>query len=77
MGPIRILAQPGPFKGRAPSPSHAVAVELQGQLLALERELDSRESVMVAWEERLTAFARALGEVRVERDARRVHADVI
>jgi hypothetical protein len=35
-----------------------VIIELEEQLLAWERELDSRESVIVAWEEGLTAFAR-------------------
>jgi hypothetical protein len=60
---------------RALSPSHVVAVELQGSLLAQERELDSREGVVVMWEEGLAAFAHVLGEVRVERDASRACAD--
>jgi hypothetical protein len=46
-----------------------VTIELQGQLLARERELDSRESAIVMWEEGLAAFSRGLGEVRMERDA--------
>jgi hypothetical protein len=32
-----------------------VADELQGQLLAQERELDSREGVIAAWEDGLVA----------------------
>jgi hypothetical protein len=38
-----------------------VIVELQEQLLAQERELDSREGTIVTWEEGLIAFTRALG----------------
>jgi hypothetical protein len=40
-------------------PSHVVAAELQGHILAQERELDSREGAVIAWEEGLVAFARA------------------
>jgi hypothetical protein len=40
-------------------PSHVVATELQGHILAQERELDSREGAVIAWEEGLVAFARA------------------
>jgi hypothetical protein len=46
-----------------------VIIELQEQLLAWERELDSGESTIFAWEEGLKAFAHALGEVSVENDA--------
>jgi hypothetical protein len=34
-----------------------------------ERELDNREDTIVAWEERLTAFERALGRACMEHDA--------
>jgi hypothetical protein len=43
-----------------------VIVELQEQLLAWERELDSREGALIAWEESLMTFARALREASVE-----------
>jgi hypothetical protein len=46
-----------------------VAVELQGQLLARERELGSREGVIPTWEDALAAFVRTLGKVRSKRDA--------
>jgi hypothetical protein len=39
--------------------------ELQEQLLALERELDSQEGTVVTWEEGLTTFAHVLGEAPV------------
>jgi hypothetical protein len=51
-----------------------VIVELQKPLLAQERELDSQEATVVAWEESLMAFARALGQVSVERDASHTRA---
>jgi hypothetical protein len=54
-----------------------VTVELQGQLLALERKLDSREGAIIVWEESLAAFAHALGEVHVEHDASRAHVDAV
>jgi hypothetical protein len=59
------------------SPSHAVTVELQGQLLAQERELDSCEGAIIVWEEGLVAFARALGEVHAERDPSQAPADAV
>jgi hypothetical protein len=62
---------------RVSSPSHAVVVELQEHLVARERELDSREGTIVAWEEGLAAFARMLGEVHAEHDASRARADAI
>jgi hypothetical protein len=43
--------------------SRAVAAKLQGQLLIWARELDSRESAIIVWDDRLVAFAHALGEV--------------
>jgi hypothetical protein len=54
-----------------------VIVELQEQLLAQERELDSREGTIIAWEESLMAFACALGEASAEHDASHAHADAI
>jgi hypothetical protein len=45
-----------------------VTVELRGQLLAFERELDSRECILMAREDGLAAFERALGRVRMECD---------
>jgi hypothetical protein len=59
------------------SPLHAVAVELEEQLLAHERELDSREGAIIMWEEGLVAFACTLEEVCMESDASRAHADVV
>jgi hypothetical protein len=41
----------------------AMVVELQEQLLARERELDSREGTLMAWEYGLVAFECALGRV--------------
>jgi hypothetical protein len=38
-----------------------VAVELREMLLTQERELDSREGTIAAWEDGLAAFERALG----------------
>jgi hypothetical protein len=51
-----------------------VAIELQGKLLAWERELDRWEGAVAAWEEGLDAFAHTLGEVHTECDACRVRA---
>jgi hypothetical protein len=42
-----------------------VNVELQGQLLTWERELDSQEGAIITWEEALATFAH-----RLERCAR-------
>jgi hypothetical protein len=56
---------------------HAVTVELQGQLLAQERELDSYEGAIISWEEGLVAFVHALGEVSVERDASHTRVDAV
>jgi hypothetical protein len=59
---------------RAPSPLNVVVVELQGQLLARGRELDSREGAIAMWEDGLMAFECALGKVSAERDASRIRA---
>jgi hypothetical protein len=54
-----------------------VTVELQGQLLAQERELDSCEGAIISWEEGLVAFVHALGEVSAERDASHTRVDAV
>jgi hypothetical protein len=46
-----------------------VIAELQDQLLAQERELDSREGTIIMWEESLSTFARVLREACTGRDA--------
>jgi hypothetical protein len=45
-----------------------VTVELQGQLLAWERELDSQEHILMAREDGLAASECALGRARMECD---------
>jgi hypothetical protein len=45
-----------------------VTVELQGQFLASERELDSWERVLMAWEDGLAASEQTLGRVCMECD---------
>jgi hypothetical protein len=57
---------------RAVSPSSAVAMELQGQLLARGREMDSREGTIAMWEDGLATFAHALGEVHKKCDTSRI-----
>jgi hypothetical protein len=52
-----------------------VAIELQGQLLAQERELESREGAITMWNDGLVAFEHALGKVHMEWDASRVRAE--
>jgi hypothetical protein len=54
-----------------------VAAELQGKLLARERELDSRESAIATRENGLVAFKRALGKVLTECDAGHVRAEAV
>jgi hypothetical protein len=54
-----------------------VVIELQEQLLARERDLDSREGAIIAWEEGLVAFACVLKEVRVKLDASHTCADAV
>jgi hypothetical protein len=53
----------------------AVAVELREQLLAEERELESREVAIAAWEDGLVAFEHALGRVHMEHDVSRVQVE--
>jgi hypothetical protein len=57
--------------------SSATAVKLQEQLLARERELDSREGAIAAWEDVLVAFACALGEARMKCDTKRAQAEAV
>jgi hypothetical protein len=49
-----------------------VVVELREQLLTRERELESKEGVIAAWEDGLAAFEHALRRVRSKRDTSRV-----
>jgi hypothetical protein len=46
-------------------------------LLAWEREPDSQEVSIIAWEEGFVAFAHMLQEVHAEHDASRAHANVV
>jgi hypothetical protein len=54
-----------------------VITELQEQLLAWDRGLDSRDGAIIAWEERVIAFALSLGEVSAERDASCARVDAV
>jgi hypothetical protein len=54
-----------------------MTIELQEQLLARERELDSQEGAAIAWEEELAAFVCVLGEVCVECDASHARANAV
>jgi hypothetical protein len=51
-----------------------VAVELQEQLLARERELESREGAITAWEDGFMTFEHALGGVHMECDTEHARA---
>jgi hypothetical protein len=52
----------------------AAAIKWLEQLLAQEKELDSREGAITTWEDGLVAFACALGDARMECDAKHVQA---
>jgi cysteine sulfinate desulfinase/cysteine desulfurase-like protein len=54
-----------------------VIIELQEQLLAQGKELDSREGTVFMWEESLIAFAHVLREASTEHDASRAHVDAV
>jgi hypothetical protein len=54
-----------------------VTVELQGQLLVQERELNSHDGAIITWEEGLASFVHALEEVHAECDAICAHADAV
>jgi hypothetical protein len=54
-----------------------VVVELQGLLLAREREMDSGEGAIAMWEDGLVAFECTQGKVHTECDDNRVRADAI
>jgi hypothetical protein len=43
--------------------------ELREQLLAWEREVDSRECAIISWEDGLAASERTLGRACIEREA--------
>jgi hypothetical protein len=62
---------------RAPSASYAVEIKLQGQLLAQERELDSREGGIAMWEDGLAALECTLGKVCMEHDTNHVRAEAV
>jgi hypothetical protein len=54
-----------------------VTIELQGQLLAKERELDSWKGAITTWEDGLASIKHALGKVLTERDVGRAQAEVV
>jgi xanthosine utilization system XapX-like protein len=54
-----------------------VAIEVQEQLLAQERELDSREGVIATWEDGLATSEHALGRACMERDAKHIQAEAV
>jgi hypothetical protein len=51
------------------------AVELREQLHARERELESKEGAIAAWEDGLVAFEHAIGRMCSERDDSHVWAE--
>jgi hypothetical protein len=53
----------------------SVADKLWEQLLARERDLDSREGTIAAWEDGLLAFEFAIGRVCVEHNAESTQAE--
>jgi hypothetical protein len=55
----------------------AIAIELQEQFLAQERELDSSEGALVAWENSLMASECVLGRACMERNAECTHVEVV
>jgi hypothetical protein len=55
------------------NPSSTVVAELQEQLLARERDLDSREGSIITWEESLLVSGRALKEVSAGCDSSHAH----
>jgi hypothetical protein len=54
-----------------------ISIELQEQLLAQERELDSREGALVALESDLATSECSLGRACIERDTEGAHAEAI
>jgi hypothetical protein len=52
-----------------------VAIQLREQLLAGERELESREGAIAAWEDGLAVFEHTLGRVCTEHNASHVQAE--
>jgi hypothetical protein len=55
----------------------ATTIGLQEELLAREREQDSREGTISTLEDGLVAFTHTLGEVRPESDAKHVKAEAV
>jgi hypothetical protein len=51
------------------------AVKLRKQLLARERELESREGAITAWKDGLVEFEHALWRVHMEHVASRIQAN--
>jgi hypothetical protein len=54
-----------------------VAIEMQEQHLARERELDNREGALAAWEDDLVAFECTLRRVRMEFDGKCDRAEAV
>jgi hypothetical protein len=52
-----------------------LAVEMREQLLDRERELESREGAIAAWEDGSMMFKRALGRVHTKRNASHIKAE--
>jgi hypothetical protein len=55
----------------------ALTIELQEQLLAWERELDSREITITAWQAGLASFECTLGRACTECDAEHARAEEV
>jgi hypothetical protein len=55
----------------------AMVTELQEQLLVRDRELDSQENALKAWEDNLAATELALGRARMECDTECDRAEAI
>jgi hypothetical protein len=54
-----------------------LAIELQEQLLAQERELYSREGTITVWEDGLVAFECTLGRACIEHDTKHAQAEAV
>jgi hypothetical protein len=52
-----------------------LAVEMREQLLDRERELESREGAIAAWEDGSMMFKCALGRVHTKRNASHIQAE--
>jgi hypothetical protein len=58
-----------------PEVTSVAAVKLRKQLLARERELESREGAITAWKDGLVEFEHALWRVHMEHVASRIQAN--